>query len=123
MPSLLDTLPGVYRTLLPAAFGRPAPEETPVWALLDALRAEVGRVVHAANNPLTVIAGNAQFLLELARTTEIDPAFARPLEDIEAAAHQLQQALAELSAVRQRVADIILQGVGEQLRRAHSRGK
>lgn len=76
-------------------------------ALLDALRAEVGGVVHAANNPLTVIAGNAQFLLELARASEMDPALARPLEDIEAAGHQLAAALARLSDVRQRLADAL----------------
>jgi signal transduction histidine kinase len=76
-------------------------------AILDALRAEVGGVVHAANNPLTVIAGNAQLLLELARTSELDPTFARPIEDIEEAGRQLADALARLSEVRQRLADTL----------------
>ena len=75
-----------------------------LWALLDALRREVGRVIHAANNPLTVIGGNAQFLLELARAGAFDPETARALEDIEAAGRQLQGELAALAAVRQRLA-------------------
>lgn len=78
-----------------------------VGPLLDALRAEVGGVVHAANNPLTVIAGNAQLLIELARAGGLDAAFARPLEDIEAAGQQLADALARLASVRQRLADAV----------------
>src|SRR5690606_15914875 len=42
-------------------------------ALVEALRSETGVVAHAINNPLTVIAGNAQFLLEMTRMMEVDP--------------------------------------------------
>ncbi|HLA64361.1 MAG TPA: hypothetical protein VK610_08020 [Rhodothermales bacterium] len=80
------------------------------WALVDALRREVGRVVHAANNPLTVIAGNAQFLLEMARAGAVEPELARALEDIDAAGRRLQEELAALSAVRQRLATALASG-------------
>ena len=94
-----------------AASRRPASEE--VAGLLDALRTETGAVAHAINNPLTVIAGNAQFLGELARMGGLDPAFARSVEDIEAAAQQLSEALGRLAALRQRIAASL--GVADRL--------
>lgn len=72
--------------------------------LVEALRTETGMVAHAINNPLTVIAGNAQFLLEMARMTDLDPMLAKPIEDIEAATHQLTEALDRLAALRQQIA-------------------
>ena len=81
--------------------------------LLEALRAETGAVAHAINNPLTVIAGNAQLLGELARMGELDDTLARPIEDIEAAAQQLSAALGRLTVLRQRIAASL--GVADRL--------
>lgn len=72
--------------------------------LLQALRTEAGAVAHAVNNPLTVIAGNAQLLGEMARMGAIDPSLCRTVEDIEAAAQQLSEALGRLSMLRERIA-------------------
>ncbi|MDX1420138.1 MAG: histidine kinase dimerization/phospho-acceptor domain-containing protein [Rubricoccaceae bacterium] len=72
--------------------------------LLQALRTEAGAVAHAVNNPLTVIAGNAQLLGEMARMGALDPSLCRTVEDIEAAAQQLSEALGRLSVLRQRIA-------------------
>jgi hypothetical protein len=84
-----------------------------VSVLLEALRAETGAVAHAINNPLTVIAGNAQFLAELARMGGVDPSLARPIEDIETAAQQLSEALGRLALLRQRIAASL--GVADRL--------
>lgn len=81
--------------------------------LLEALRAETGAVAHAINNPLTVIAGNAQLLGELARMGGLDATLARPIEDIEAAAQQLSAALGRLAVLRQRIAASL--GVADRL--------
>ena len=73
-------------------------------AMLEELRAEAGAVAHAINNPLTVITGNAQFLMEVARTEQADSPIVGPIEDINAATQQLSDALARLSALRERIA-------------------
>lgn len=73
-------------------------------AMLEELRAEAGAVAHAINNPLTVITGNAQFLMEVARTEQSDSPIVGPIEDINAATQQLSEALARLSALRERIA-------------------
>lgn len=72
--------------------------------LLEAFYDETGLVAHAINNPLTVIAGNAQLLGELARLNGMDPALARPVADIEAAAQQLGEVLKRLAVLRQHLA-------------------
>jgi hypothetical protein len=88
-------------------------EAAGVSALLEALRAETGAVAHAVNNPLTVIAGNAQLLAELARVGGVDPSLARPIADIEVAAQQLSEALGRLAVLRQRIAASL--GVADRL--------
>ena len=70
-------------------------------------RAEAGAVVHAINNPLTVITGNEQFLMEVARTEQTDSLIVGPIEDINAATQQLSDALARLSALRERIASAL----------------
>jgi signal transduction histidine kinase len=93
-----------------------APDEAPTAlasGLLEALRAETGAVAHAINNPLTVIAGNAQFLGEMARTEGLAPVLVRSIEDIEAATQQLSDALDRLAVLRQRIADAL--GVSDRL--------
>lgn len=83
----------------------PEPIEAAGW--LEALRLETGVVAHAINNPLTVITGNAQLLREMARTADLDPMVAKPIEDIEVAAQQLSGALERLAALRQQLADVL----------------
>lgn len=75
--------------------------------MLEKLCAETGAVAHAINNPLTVIAGNAQFVLEVARMEGTDSAVLGPIEDINTAAHQLSDALARLSALRERISALL----------------
>ena len=113
--SLEDVRLALARVPRAAPDGTPAPargDEAALLGLIDRLRREVGRVVHAANNPMTVIMGNAQFLLELAGAGLVEPEIARALEDIEAAARKLQEELAGLSGLRQQLAAVLTTGDG-----------
>jgi signal transduction histidine kinase len=76
--------------------------EDPV-AALESIRGELGRIAHALNNPLAVIAGNAQLGLEMARATGADESVAEALESIGAAATKLEGLFSEISGLRARV--------------------
>lgn len=74
---------------------------------LAALRGELGRVAHALNNPLAVIAGNAQLGLELAAALGTDEGVVETLEGIRDAAAELAELFGEVSALRARVDRIV----------------
>ncbi len=71
--------------------------------LLDELRARVARVTHDINNPLTVIAGNAQLLMELIRALELSEELEKPLRDIQDASLQLAASLHALNDLKEPV--------------------
>jgi len=73
-------------------------------ALLREVPMALGRAVHDANNPLTVITGNAQYALEMARALNVDASLIRSIEDIEEAGRRLEAALGVLSDLRRRLA-------------------
>jgi signal transduction histidine kinase len=79
-------------------------------AMLRELLRALGRAVHDANNPLTVITGNAQYALEMARSLDVDASLVRSVEDIEEAGRRLESAMAALSEVRRRLAAAIETG-------------
>ncbi len=85
-------------------------------AMLEELRAEAAGMAHAVSNPLTVITGNAQFLLEVARTEEVDPVMMGPIEDIDRASQQLAEALERLAALRERIAETL--GTQDRIKKA-----
>ena len=67
---------------------------------LGQVRDELGRVAHALNNPLAVIAGNAQLGLELAGALGADESIAEALRNIETAAAELEALFADVAALR-----------------------
>ena len=67
---------------------------------LGQVRDELGRVAHALNNPLAVIAGNAQLGLELAGALGADESIAEAFASIEAAAAELEALFAEVAGLR-----------------------
>ncbi len=77
--------------------------DEPTRAALDGLKGEIGRVVHALNNPLAVITGNAQLGLELANALETDEAIVESLRSIAEAAGSLEALFADVSALRTRI--------------------
>lgn len=69
-------------------------------AKLAELDRELGVLVHSINNPMTVITGNAQLLLELAKAGELDPMVEAALTDIEAATQTLTNLISDLARFR-----------------------
>ena len=67
---------------------------------LEAVRAELGRVAHALNNPLAVIAGNAQLAGEVARAVPTDETIADALRAIGDAAAELEALFADVAGLR-----------------------
>lgn len=87
----------------PSAGIASAPLQRPATAVLGELREEMARVAHALNNPLAVIHGNAQYVLELAQALGLDETMVAPVRDIEEAGGRLSELFAEIAALRQRI--------------------
>ena len=73
--------------------------------MLAELRQAVGKATHDVNNPLTVISGNAQLAVELARALDVDEAVLGAVREIDEAAGRLAQTLLELDRLKQQIAD------------------
>lgn len=80
-----------------------APAATSASADLEAVRDEIARIVHALNNPLSVVLGNVQLGAELARATGADASVAAAFADAEEAAHRLHALFGEIDALRTRL--------------------
>lgn len=75
--------------------------------VLREVRAVLSRVYHDANNPLAIISGNAQFMLELSKAMELDDDLIQPVQDIEEASRRVAEALRELVPLREAVAQCL----------------
>lgn len=60
------------------------------------VRSALLRANHDINNPLSIISGNAQLLLELARATGLDDGIIQPMRDIEEASRRASSLLRQL---------------------------
>ncbi len=56
---------------------------------LTLLQASAAELKHAIKNPLAIVSGNAQLLLELARMQELGPEMIEPIRDIEEATRRI----------------------------------
>lgn len=72
--------------------------------VLDAVDSAASRLKHDINNPLSIIAGNAQLLLELASTHHLDGEVVQVARDIQAAAARASEMAGELKQLRHQVA-------------------
>lgn len=77
--------------------------------LIRKLRRNLGRIFHDTNNPLAIVSGNAQFLLEVGRSMELDNDLIQPMEDIEEASERVAEGLKEISMLRDRIGDYLKQ--------------
>jgi len=93
MTNPLQQLNGTYEA--PSGDGSPDAQVSTEVDLQVALR----RVTHDINNPLSIISGNAQLLLELARVLDLDPDVAKPIRDIEEASHRLANMVSRLNSL------------------------
>ena len=115
---MMDDLASAFRPAPPSGAASPsgAPIDGPPadgLAGLDAadlaerlrrLSDEVGRLYHDVNNPLAVISGNAQLLLEIGTSEGLSSDVMEPVADIEVAAQRLVAVLQRLARLREDVA-------------------
>lgn len=73
-------------------------------ARLRRLSDEVGRLYHDVNNPLAVISGNAQLLLDIGAAEGLGPDLMDSIADIETAAQRLADVMQRVRALRDDVA-------------------
>lgn len=79
--------------------GQAPPNTPPGSPYSDDLQGALRRVTHDINNPLSIISGNAQLLLELSRVLDLDPDVAKPIRDIEEASQRLANMVERLNAL------------------------
>lgn len=65
----------------------------------------VSTVYHDLNNPLSIISGNAQFLLEISREEDLDDQFVSSAKDIKEAAHRMADSLHKLTRLKEKLED------------------
>ncbi len=97
--ALVARLGGPHEPVTPAPAPAPVDANDARAALVE-VRDRLVHLVHALNNPLAVIAGNAQLGREVARATGADPDVLAALEGVEAGAAALTELLADLTALR-----------------------
>ncbi len=67
---------------------------------LDDAHEAVSTVYHDLNNPLSIISGNAQFLLEISKEEDIDEQFVSSAKDIREAAQRMEDSLSRLTRLK-----------------------
>jgi signal transduction histidine kinase len=72
-------------------------------ASLEEVRETVSSVHHDLNNPLSIIAGNAQFLLELSREADLDKQFIASIQDVQEAAERMSDSLDRLTRLKEKL--------------------
>ncbi|HMB92209.1 MAG TPA: response regulator [Rhodothermales bacterium] len=80
--------------------------------MMETLRATVSKVTHDINNPLAIISGNAQLLIELGRYMDLDDEIIKPIKDIEEASSRIAASLHKLADLKEMVKQEIAQGDG-----------
>lgn len=70
---------------------------------LNELHETVSSVYHDLNNPLSIISGNAQFLLELSRDKDLDDDFVSSAQDIRQAAERMNESLQRLTRLKEEI--------------------
>lgn len=83
--------------------------------MMETLRATVSKVTHDINNPLAIISGNAQLLIELGRYMDLDDEIIKPIKDIEEASLRIANSLHKLADLKEMVKQEIAQGDGSLL--------
>ena len=69
-------------------------------ATKEEIREVVSTVYHDLNNPLSIISGNAQFLVELSQEEDLDEQFVSSARDIQEACQRMSEALQRLTHLK-----------------------
>lgn len=67
---------------------------------MEEVQETVSSVHHDLNNPLSIISGNAQFLLEIGKEEELDDQFLSSARDIKEAAQRMADSLHQLTRLK-----------------------
>ncbi len=73
-------------------------------AELRRLKQGISAIYHDINNPISIVAGNAELLLEMAVSAGLGPEFVDPLADIGKATDQITEQVERLIELRDRIA-------------------
>ncbi len=71
--------------------------------VIRALRHTLSEVYHDANNPLSIVSGNAQYVLELGKAMDLDEEVVEPVRDIEEASERVAGFLKDISRIRDEI--------------------
>lgn len=71
----------------------------------EELERSLSNARHTISNPLTIISGNTQLLLQLAELKDADEEFVKPLQDIIEATEELQRLIDDVYTVDRFVED------------------
>lgn len=71
--------------------------------LLETIRVTAATLKHEINNPLAIILGNAQLLLELAHYNDLEPDLVQSIQDIEEASRRISTSIDKLATLRELV--------------------
>lgn len=72
--------------------------------LLREVRTRLSNIYHDANNPLAIISGNAQYLVELSDAMELDDELVQPIHDIDEASRRVATKLRDLARLKEEIA-------------------
>ncbi|PSQ77280.1 MAG: histidine kinase [Bacteroidetes bacterium QH_7_62_13] len=73
---------------------------------LHEMHEEISSVYHDMNNPLSIISGNAQFLLELSREKNVGEEFISSVRDIKEATERMSDSLSRLTRLKEELEDL-----------------
>lgn len=79
--------------------------DTEVFSSVEDIHDAVSSVHHDLNNPLSIISGNAQFLLELSQEEDLDEQFVSSVQDIQEATRQMATAIERLDRLERKLED------------------
>jgi len=78
--------------------------------MVETVRAMLAAVMHDINNPLSIISGNAQLLLELTQLMETNDDLVKAIRDIEEASTRVTDSLGKLNGIKELVLYEYLKG-------------
>lgn len=71
--------------------------------MLEDVHDTIASVHHDLNNPLSIISGNAQFLIELSREEDVDGQVSSSAEDIQKAAQRISDSMHRLAQLKEQL--------------------
>lgn len=71
--------------------------------VLEDVHDTLSSIHHDLNNPLSIISGNAQFLLELSRDEDLDGQLTSSVEDIQKAAQRISESMHRLAQLKEQI--------------------